>query len=330
MIPNQSKENQNQDEPKQENRPSTYGKKEIPFFPWWYTSIKWGIPLIYSGIITCIIGMFLLGMIAPPAAVPSLAWLAALFAAMEGLTKLILVTSVLFGAFLSALTVASIIVRGAFLFQDNEDGKVLAISLGQDLQEASKDNIALVNIKNRISEEKATITGTVELVKYQLQSAEQRIQLYEDELFPELDKLKDLVINGPNESNAPVNARRGKMSPFSIRREERQKFSAYEKNGLNDSSQQQGFTPYFRASNETLNLNESLNQTSVLNFTKDNNSNNIHPTTSAFPNLSNNNANNIPSAPRDSNNVTTTNVPSQPIQQNSGGDETIKKNKNKV
>lgn len=83
--------------------------------PWWFTAIKWGIPLVCAGFTSFVLGAITTGYLGVPAALEGLASIAVLyanlsaFAAFALLSTVMIMSAVVIGGALSLLTRASLL-----------------------------------------------------------------------------------------------------------------------------------------------------------------------------------------------------------------------------
>lgn len=83
--------------------------------PWWFTAIKWGIPLVCAGFTSLVLGAITTGYLGAPAALEGLASIAVLygnlsaFAAFALLSTVMIMSAVVIGGALSLLTRAGLL-----------------------------------------------------------------------------------------------------------------------------------------------------------------------------------------------------------------------------
>ncbi|MFO1258926.1 MAG: hypothetical protein U1E78_11030 [Gammaproteobacteria bacterium] len=95
-------------------------------FPWWYTPVKWGIPLALAIGSATLLGMVLAGSIVVPPSLGTLQWLPVLYKSLEGLASFaVMAISGFATASMVGLTVATF-VRAWILFPIAESRANLA------------------------------------------------------------------------------------------------------------------------------------------------------------------------------------------------------------
>lgn len=85
-------------------------------FPWWYTPVKWGIPLLLGAGSAALLGMVLAGSIAVPPSFGTLQWLPVLYKSLEGLASVAAMTLSLFATSLMVGFTVATLVRAWVLF----------------------------------------------------------------------------------------------------------------------------------------------------------------------------------------------------------------------
>lgn len=85
-------------------------------FPWWYTLVKWGIPLGLSTLTGVGVGLMLTGSVGMPAFFGMLKWAPAFYASLEGVTAIAVLglASTVLASTVGVLS--SFILRGSILF----------------------------------------------------------------------------------------------------------------------------------------------------------------------------------------------------------------------
>jgi hypothetical protein len=120
--------------------------------PWWFNLVKLGIPYTLATITAFTIILVLGGWIAMPAAVPLLQWVDALFMVMQPVVRVIAVSLVGLGSFLSSLAISSVIVRG-FLFPLAEKSALDGLEVGEQLLAQAKELKVNLLTENKLREQ---------------------------------------------------------------------------------------------------------------------------------------------------------------------------------
>lgn len=127
-------------------------------FPWWYTPVKWGIPLglaAFAGVGT---GLLLTGSVGMPAFFGMLKWAPAFFSSLEGFSA-IAVLGMATSAMASTVgVVSSFLLRATLLFPLTETIATNAQRTHHDLQ--TSNQLAIESLQKRLQEANEVVEST--------------------------------------------------------------------------------------------------------------------------------------------------------------------------
>ncbi|MGE3319366.1 MAG: hypothetical protein AB7I18_08710 [Candidatus Berkiella sp.] len=85
-------------------------------FPWWYTPLKWGLPIGLAGMTGIGAGLMLTGSVGMPAFFGMLKWAPAFYASLEGFSAIAVLGAVTAGLASTVGVLSAFLLRGTLLF----------------------------------------------------------------------------------------------------------------------------------------------------------------------------------------------------------------------
>lgn len=131
-------------------------------FPWWYTSLKWGLPLGLAAMTGIGAGLMLTGSVGMPAFFGMLKWAPAFYASLEGFSAIAVLGAVTAGLASTVGVVSAFLLRGTILFP-------LAESIAMNSQRAQKESHIV------FSQEKSTLEKRCDAAEDALRQTDNRL-----------------------------------------------------------------------------------------------------------------------------------------------------------
>lgn len=139
-----------------------FGFLDKDTFPWWYSSLKWGLPLGLAAFTGIGAGLMITGSVGMPAFFGMLKWAPAFYASLEGFSAIAVLGAVTAGLASTVGVMSSFILRGTLLFP-------LAESVAINSQRSQKD------LQVAFSREKSTLEQRCDAAEEALKQTDNRL-----------------------------------------------------------------------------------------------------------------------------------------------------------